>query len=348
MDGAHVREADLTEQTRHGLAPRPVEGAVGDLERILRARLTLGEVGREQKRLDVRLMLRVDVDEVALTPAVVEALHGLGAAEEVHLVLRRVGEAHELDAVGRGRGDVVVVHLVALLRIELRAVGRGELVAVVPVVVVAGRDEDAHVRLEVRDGERHLGIRARLVEEVDRVAVGEEQLGNHAGEVLPPHAAVVADDDALEGRVLVLPELRHTDGGLQEDDLVDGVRPLEDGHVDAFLIHLHDGVAVEGHHAPDAARAEAEVLPVGIDDILPPFPLDGAEDALFQARGDPVDVRVFEPQFEVRRRVRHGGPVQLFVDAPGGAGFVQIVQDAGLGATNHFRCFVGDHRQCSP
>ena len=88
--------------------------------------------------------------------------------------------------------------------------------------------------------------------------------------------------------------------------------------------------AIRTHHPADPARAEADGLAVGVDEILPPLGLDRRGEARFQVRRDLVDDLAAEPGGEVGGRVGLGDLVELLVDpffAPRG---VEISADAGL------------------
>ena len=119
--------------------------------------------------------------------------------------------------------DAHLVHLVddtCVVGCEhLRAVLPVSLVAIVLTRVVAGRQVDTALRLEVSDGERALRRGAHLVEEVDLDAVGREDIGHRAGVEVGVVAAVVTDDGAdllavLEALLQIVGESlrRHADG----------------------------------------------------------------------------------------------------------------------------------------
>ena len=220
-------------------------------------------------------------------------------------------QGQHLDIVGGDFGDVVVVHVGALLGVELGAVAAAEFVAVVAVIVVAGGEQDAHLRLDVGDGKGDLGEGAGLVEEVHGEAVGQEFLCDDLGEVAAADAAVVADDDLVEA--LVAAEFSHAGAGEQEDDVVDGVGALEDGGVQSLVFHLNDAVAVTCHEAADAAGAEAHFLAEGIDDFLPFSGVHGGEDALADVGGNAEEVLVGEPLLQEAHGVFLGHVIALAV-----------------------------------
>ena len=335
----HPGETKITQQTGHRLASGPVKRAVPDPDGR-RPRLHHRGVGNEST--DLVLVHTVDIDEG--TTKIVESWQRLGAAQEHEPVSVAAGvigviridpgviEVQEGDLVRSRFPDVVVVDDRSFPGRKLRSRPGGKLVAIVSSVVMARRDQDAHVGAQRRYGEGHFRVRAGFVEEVDFQPLGEEHSGYQPGEILARHPAVVADDDGPEpmgGRVL-----RDARGLQQENDVVEGIRPLEDGGVHAVPGEDQQFFVRHGGFAAYARRAELDLVHVGFDQFVPPGRFDGASQSVAEPGGQPADVRVGQPAAQIRNHVQTGLFVEPFVDQPAAELFFEEAGDPGIRLPN--------------
>ena len=163
-------------------------------------------------------------------------------AHELHQSLtHRIVKVHALDVVE----DVQPLHVLGncggVLRRQLRTVGPVDLVAVIFLRVVAGRDVQSGRRSVVLDGERQLRRRAQGVKNTHVDAVGRHDGRGLVRKALAVDAAVKADGDAARARTRAL--------GL--DDLRECLRGVADD------VDVH-AAAAERHLTAQAGRAELE------------------------------------------------------------------------------------------
>jgi len=328
-DRVEVGHAELAEDAGHRAAAGAVEGGVRDLERRRAARGQ--QLRSEQEGADLGDVGGVDVQQARLATEVLVPGQRALAAEprqpRQHLGRGR-GQVHRGDVGQRQLEDVVLEDDVAVLVGDLRAVRAGHLEAVVAVVVVARRDEDADVGVQVGNREGHLGVRHRLVEQIDGQPVGQQHLGHGAGEVAALRAAVEPDD---RRRHLLRPaigalgeEPADTVRGLEDHDVVDRVRAPQDRRVEVgALLQRDDGRLVEAHEGADAARAEAHLAEEGVGQAVPAPGAHGLGQGWLEPGREAVHGRVLEPGLQVGQ---HGAAGLLEILGPQAAGALHLVE----------------------
>ena len=147
-------------------------------------------------------VLLVQIQNLVFPSPIIKPGNRFAATQKHQLFGVGFAEGTEPNVVGHDIDNVFVIHLVALLGIELRAVAAREFVSVVAIVVMAGGEQDSDVGFDVLagNGVGHFRIRTGLVEEVNRVVVREKQFRHNAGEIVAANATVVADDNLAERR----------------------------------------------------------------------------------------------------------------------------------------------------
>ena len=169
---------------------------------------------------------------------------------------------------------------------------------------MGGADEDTRIGAEIGHGKGDFGVGASFIKEINGDAIAEEEFGNQGGEVLPAHAAVVSEDDALQ------PFFFHVagdaDGFEKYDFVIEGVWSFEDAGADAFLLHTKDGLFVESHFSADASGAEFDFGNVSIRDVRPLFCMDGVADAIFELRRILINIRIAKPINQIGYDVLNG------------------------------------------
>ena len=222
LDGDDLRHAQPVQRLGHKVPACAVKRRVDDLEAVGHA--------ADDVRVD---RLTQDVCE--------EGLVRLRAHELHQSLTHRIVKVHALDVVE----DVQPLHVLGncggVLRRQLRTVGPVDLVAVIFLRVVAGRDVQSGRRAVVLDGERQLRRRAQGVKNTHMDAVGRHDGRGLVRKALTVDAAVKADGDAARARTRAL--------GL--DDLRERLRGVTDD------VDIH-AAAAERHLTAQAGRAELE------------------------------------------------------------------------------------------
>ena len=221
----HVLDADLLEDASHELHAGAVERRVDHGIVVRRLEAGNGDL------LDV---LDETIENLLGRP-LDQAL--LDALLEIHDV---DGERVDLGDVGRDLRRGLVGDLAAVVVVDLVAVVRRR--------VVGGREHDARGGAEVahRKGQRGNGLDARVDVDVD--AVGRQDAGRHALEVLALVARVTRE---RQRGVLVVgvQVVRHALGGLRD-------------HVDVHAVGAH------AERTAQARRAKGEVAIEGVEELV--------------------------------------------------------------------------------
>ena len=214
-----VLEAHPPEHFRHDAHAASVKRGVDELEVA---------VGRDRLGAEPEGKQVVEIELVHL------GAHGLDAAAlefggELHL--GRIGDLGHLvhDLLVHGSG-------------HLAAVAPADLVAVVFLGIVGGRDHDAGHRLFQAHGIAHHRRGPDIVENEHVDAVRGEHVGGDLGEFLAVVAGIIGDADLRIGVVHVAQDI---------------VRKALGGHSDGVLVHP---VGSDAHNAAETAGTEFKVL----------------------------------------------------------------------------------------